>query len=138
MSLAMNITQEEWIAALRSGDYKQDRDFKGHLTLQPQDTHCCLGVACAIAPDVIKIVEEREAAAGRINLFVIYSKETTTKSAGLGELRPEWMSGAQEKACINANDNLNWTFEQIADWWESTGGEYVIKSGAFMPDLSGI
>jgi hypothetical protein len=36
--------QKAWLAALRSGEYKQAR-----LTLQHEDSFCCLGVACKVA-----------------------------------------------------------------------------------------
>lgn len=42
---------EEWIAALRSGKYKQ-----GEARLRERDTFCCLGVAC----DISKLDEWRE------------------------------------------------------------------------------
>jgi len=34
---------EQWIAALRSGEYKQ-----GRMMLQQLDKYCCLGVACKV------------------------------------------------------------------------------------------
>lgn len=36
--------KKEWVAALRSGDYKQ-----GKHTLRHEDSFCCLGVACDLA-----------------------------------------------------------------------------------------
>ena len=38
------VTRAEWIAALRSGAYKQGRD-----SLKRGDRFCCLGVACDLA-----------------------------------------------------------------------------------------
>ena len=35
----------KWVAALRSGDYKQGQ----HYLKTPDDTYCCLGVLCEIA-----------------------------------------------------------------------------------------
>jgi hypothetical protein len=37
--------KDQWLAALRSGKYKQ-----GHGALQVNDMYCCLGVLCAISP----------------------------------------------------------------------------------------
>jgi hypothetical protein len=42
MNLGPN--QQQWVAALRSGKYKQ-----GQGRLQSRDSYCCLGVACAVA-----------------------------------------------------------------------------------------
>ena len=39
-----NVTKEEWVAALRSGDYKQ-----GHSVLKFNDEFCCLGVLCDLS-----------------------------------------------------------------------------------------
>lgn len=45
--MAMNQEiKEKWVAALRSGDYKQG---KGELHNVTKGTHCCLGVLCEIA-----------------------------------------------------------------------------------------
>lgn len=38
--------KEKWVAALRSGKYKQGKDF---LYNKDEDTYCCLGVACKVA-----------------------------------------------------------------------------------------
>ena len=40
----MNENAEKWVAALRSGEYKQ-----GRKTLQSKEGFCCLGVACDLA-----------------------------------------------------------------------------------------
>lgn len=37
--------KEKWVAALKSGDYKQG---KMRLHNQEENTYCCLGVLCAI------------------------------------------------------------------------------------------
>ena len=37
---------KKWVAALRSGDYKQQ---KGSLADLHRDSHCCLGVLCELA-----------------------------------------------------------------------------------------
>lgn len=40
----MTVTREAWVAALRSGKYKQNR-----LSLFRDGAYCCLGVACSLA-----------------------------------------------------------------------------------------
>lgn len=42
----MPITREQWVAALRSGEFKQ---ATGRLYKGWGDGYCCLGVACALA-----------------------------------------------------------------------------------------
>lgn len=38
----------EWVAALRSGEYKQ-----ANKALKTSDGHCCLGVACVLTPESV-------------------------------------------------------------------------------------
>jgi hypothetical protein len=39
----------KWVAALRSGEFTQGREY----LRSPEDTHCCLGVLCAITPESV-------------------------------------------------------------------------------------
>lgn len=134
MSLAIDVTKKEWIAALRSGDYKQDLGFAGMLTRYSRETYCCLGVACAIAPDVVLALKTHREDGPPA--FSVYQKEGHTQSASLGPFRPEWMSREQEMACMYANDTLNMTFDEIADWWEKTDGAYFQREGAYIPQVN--
>ena len=47
----MNVKEnrKKWVAALRSGEYKQGRLYLCHTDEEGQTTHCCLGVLCEIA-----------------------------------------------------------------------------------------
>ena len=42
----LNNNAKKWVAALRSGKFKQGRSY-----LQMGDNYCCLGVACVIAKE---------------------------------------------------------------------------------------
>ena len=41
----MNDNAKKWVAALRSGEYRQGRGWL-HLHTPEDDSYCCLGVAC--------------------------------------------------------------------------------------------
>jgi hypothetical protein len=63
----MNDNAKKWVAALRSGKYKQGRKF-----LRYKDEYCCLGVACELAitdglPVVRTNVPTSERSGGTIN-----------------------------------------------------------------------
>lgn len=98
--------QDRWVAALRSGEYKQ-----GKYRLQrDDDTYCCLGVLCDLA------VKDGVVAAfdGRREL------PPTTLSAWAGS-SGWWRSGGVSLPSLN--DGLGWTFDQIADHIEKYGVE---------------
>lgn len=40
-----NVTKEEWVTALRSGEYRQGKGFLRNS----DDEYCCLGVLCDLA-----------------------------------------------------------------------------------------
>lgn len=104
--MKLTATLKDWIAALRSGEYQQN---KNTLTNKDRTAHCCLGIMCEIDPNV-----KYRADSNSYLLGSDYHLEIEL----LG-VRPEWMSKEQEIASIYANDELDWTFDQIADWWES-------------------
>lgn len=49
----MNEYAKKWVEALKSGEYKQIRDF-----LHTKEGYCCLGVACEIFKDVCNLNKE--------------------------------------------------------------------------------
>lgn len=95
-------TRKEWVAALRSGDYKQ-----GNNWLRADDKYCCLGVLCEITPDIARtsggylepegVGEELDAEFNRDTLSYF----------GLDEHAQRYL--------IYKNDAVRATFEQIAD-----------------------
>ena len=56
----MNANAKKWVRALRSGKYKQGREW-----LRAGDTFCCLGVACELAIKA-KVISRTSPAGGNI------------------------------------------------------------------------
>lgn len=94
----------KWLAALRSGKYKQSKEV-----LQSIDGYCCLGVACKV--------------------LIPKSKMTFNGKSGLmsgsmpvtQEFAPDWLvqiNGYLPTRLTNLNDIDNYTFSQIADYVE--------------------
>ncbi len=103
--------------ALRSGKYKQTTGM-----LQNQYGYCCLGVACAVFEELTGgelLKQELE-----LNQHVLVGVSLLPSvrdfygfSGGSGEIHyteavPAW-------SLIDLNDDLSWTFEQIADLIDS-------------------
>lgn len=116
--MTIGITKEQWVAALRSGQYRQTSgilcdliEFDSGIEL----CHCCLGVLAEQDPDYERFKEKKA------EYWHFRGKaEDTTTECELGDYaRPEWMSAKQEAAAIHANDNMGWSFDQIADWVEA-------------------
>ena len=109
----------KWIAALRSGKYKQGYGF-----LQPtKDKYCCLGVACLVIIPKDKLERNNDLIVG-----------------GLPESQrhcPKWLSfingdfAKQTGVSLTVrNDSHEWTFSQIADALEKIYGKskkYISK-----------
>ena len=103
---------EQWIAALRSGEYQQGRE-----RLKDGDNFCCLGVACDIHPN-----------AKPYELYLHYPSNWISKDYGIDQTH-----GLKELNIIFncpivydklflylawANDSLGWNFNDIAEWIE--------------------
>lgn len=109
-----------WVAALRSGKYKQAR----HRLCRDSDgekAFCCLGVACEVAIEngvqVRKALDERKG-------MMAYNGEATT----LPTVVRDWLGLTHVCGCIvgddpnyltAANDAYGWDFNKIADAIES-------------------
>lgn len=83
--------KENWIAALRSGDYKQ-----GKVRLQQKDRFCCLGVLCHL---------------NRIEIGLGHDNEAYDWLAG-------YISNYNINTLWQMNDINGKTFPEIADWIE--------------------
>lgn len=84
----------KWIAALRSGEYKQ-----GHRVLKSSAGYCCLGVACVVAGRAIRDAEE-------------FLPEPIIKYYGLKNKRGIYAFSSRD--LVNDNDSRNHSFKQIA------------------------
>lgn len=103
-----------WIAALRSGKYKQ-----GKRKLRVEDRYCCLGVACEVLG--IEGVKDSEGYYCYSNLFAVAPQKVVEELGLINEV------GSRNDGSTNLtrlNDEGK-TFEEIANELES--GAYFIR-----------
>ena len=109
--------KDRWIAALRSGDYKQLRWLMSNGdNRKPSTAFCCLGVAM----NVFHGWDHGEfKATGGVGRGLGLDERLTEQF--LKEFVPtEWhvLTDTWADFFVIANDKLGWTFAQIADWAE--------------------
>lgn len=106
-----------WIAALRSGDFKQ-----GQHALKPDDGgYCCLGVLCEVAGIMDKNgIASYDGAENPIYLPPFFAQHMGMNPTGTSNIR----IGEDDRndSLANMNDRRKVTFTQIADLLET--GEY--------------
>lgn len=99
----------KWIAALRSGEYKQTR---GRLlrNWRGEDRFCCLGVLCEImeAPRAVGAAAKDKSGPG-------YRLDDTFHDA---ELPCSVLSAGDQNILVKLNDSHRRSFAKIADWIE--------------------
>lgn len=92
--------KRKWVAALRSGKYRQTKEF-----LYDGDGFCCLGVACRVQ---------------RIGLLKINGEHFVPKA--LPRIPSALVGEGDENALVQSlaskNDSGRWPFKRIADWIE--------------------
>lgn len=94
---------DEWLAALRSGEYKQTQNL---LYDECTDSYCCLGVEQKIHPEQCASVDS----------FTTLRK---INGGGLGDFGSRRLPYYLQLEASNKNDSGQ-SFEQIADWLEET------------------
>lgn len=87
-----------WVAALRSGKYKQGM---GKLYIHAENSYCCLGVACKVA----RVPSDKILGGFLLSYFLPISYR-------LG------LTVTQEKDLVDLNDRYKKSFEEIADYIE--------------------
>lgn len=93
--------KDEWVKALRSGDYEQGKD---RLHDKFRDTFCCLGVLAAVVPEI---------GADQIRNDSKYNLTPCSLCiAGLSQ--------SEQTMLISMNDAHADTFAQIADYIEAS------------------
>jgi len=106
---------EQWVAALRSGEYQQGRG-----ALHDGDTFCCLGVLCDLFPGRQWSRTSKNAkhlcSAGECSDYSVLP-ESVRKWAGICDSSPP---GTETDSLAELNDGEGlsggqWTFHQIAD-----------------------
>ena len=105
---------EEWVAALRSGEYKQGKDV---LADTHRTKHCCLGVLCEVA--IEKGLEvEVETRVGHAVMFdnsKAFLPHTVADWAGMKTRMGEVEEGSTTVLSLMAMNDSGHTFGGIAD-----------------------
>lgn len=97
--------RDAWVAALRSGQYKQ-----GVGTLRKGDTYCCLGVLCEVAKIPYRLSDTDLSCTNKLRSF--------GEDAGLFD-RPNQRTQSAQARLMEMNDNEGTSFPEIADWIEA-------------------
>lgn len=113
----MNTKDEfnSWIAALRSGDYKQRR---GSMYSSFDDSYCSLGVLGKVC-------------CGAMDYVVLSSVLSCWRPIRLPSPVdiPAWIHKGEwdnlNCLCVRLNDDLGWSFNKIADWLDTEARPYV-------------
>lgn len=113
--------RKEWITALRSGKYKQTKEY-----LAARGGYCCLGVACHIFADrlgLLRIEHQRLCADSEETINFDYHVRTLPDP--VIELLGLYSAGGDDRRCVvgnslaQLNDDRNYTFAMIADALET-------------------
>jgi hypothetical protein len=103
--------RKKWVAALRSGKFKQ-----GRYTLRRFDSYCCLGVACEIYQDEVGDLDLNKDHTGRWQYNEKISDLPAKVQHWLGLANSS--GGYRGSSLTRLNDNMH-SFEEIADLIES-------------------
>lgn len=113
----MNDNAKKWIAALRSGEYKQCQN-----RLQNEDKFCCLGVACMVYEKETGKEAVRGSESGELDGLSLNAQPDVFNWLGLyndnGDAKKTTLP-----ALIQLNDDGK-SFEDIADHIEKYEDEY--------------
>lgn len=100
------VLKTKWLAALRSGEYKQGKHFLvDHNAENNETTHCCLGVLCEVAGS-----RRLPSVDGYMVNYVVCTEELADYAFGL--------TLKIQKYLMSMNDNQGKSFNEIADWIE--------------------
>jgi hypothetical protein len=117
--------QKAWLAALRSGEYKQCRDTLKSIN----GGFCCLGVACDISPigtfteeNYFKITDSEHFTKGFLSIQMMLWLGLTD-SCGRFSRRGD----LEYPSLADMNDSGKFTFEQIADFIEKNPEIIFVK-----------
>ena len=121
MSMNPEIKQQ-WVAALRSGEYRQGKHVLHNVD---ENTYCCLGVLCdlAVKAGVIQLgaVDYNSEVDGDVQAYGGAGDKTTLplsvqEWACLDDFNPDVIDNeGDESSLAGLNDEKNYTFEQLAD-----------------------
>ena len=110
----LNKYQKRWLEALRSGEFKQ-----GERSLKANGEYCCLGVACEVLKDELRLVVHEEIGVTTFNdSDLILPPEVTQAleldSEGRFKERVEY-KGYREPSLTVLNDSRGASFLELAD-----------------------
>jgi hypothetical protein len=100
--------KEKWIAALRSGKYKQ-----GHGALKKNNNYCCLGVLCDIYPETELLDKDVPYLGERFR----WKNEVMRGKLSPGLRDALNISASHQNSLIMQNDSMT-PFNEIADYIE--------------------
>ena len=109
---------EKWVAALRSGDYTQQ---KGSLANLHRTEHCCLGVLCELAIKAGVTLKTREGSVG-FDDERVYLPRRVQEWSGVRDRCGMFVGDEHMCGLISMND-YGGTFDHIADTIEKRWGE---------------
>lgn len=103
----------EWVAALRSGKYRQATEVLATLK-NKRYSYCCLGVLCALDERV-----ERVKNVYGDTTFALDDKQFDNGELPNVMLNSIGLSVKAQRHLIKMNDDEGASFEEIADWIET-------------------
>lgn len=113
--------KDKWVAALRSGDYKQGREW-----LVVDDKYCCLGVLCDVVKDNFDLTLDNDAFIdSEGERFPMVLPPVIANAYFNGDRVPGVMMGTHEdgtpygEMISEVNDVFDYDFNQIADLIEA-------------------
>lgn len=119
-----NEYQKKWLAALRSGEYKQ---CKGKLWREDSDTgeksYCCLGVASELFnPDFLgmqpNMQDKSISSAGFVSFALVDVLKLNSESGSLRKSIPK-SAGSLVSSLVGLNDEAGYSFTEIAEYIEN-------------------
>lgn len=112
--------KEQWLAALRSGEYVQGKNYLAAPDINAPGEHvfCCLGVLTQLAVDEGVVdwdeeVDENEEFS--INNNTGNLDKQVMEWAGIDSATGYCPGGGDLSSLVRCNDNLNYDFDEIAD-----------------------
>lgn len=119
--------KEKWVAALRSGKYKQGKDRLATITICDETTYCCLGVLCELAVEEGIAIKTKGISYFNYDNDRNYPPESVCKWAEFESLEPSSDGKMfyirnpmiEEYNLGEYNDIKKYSFEQIADLIEN-------------------
>ena len=122
--------REDWIAALRSGDYKRGEG----LLRTADDEFCCLGVLC----DIVNNTELSEALNAsrdwelidddRPRYRYVFGRSNSTAFLTAGVIRLAGLKGGDFHASLSRMNDHGSSFESIADELENHPEKYFLRN----------